>query len=167
MKPRFYLIALVALFALVTPAAFAQRTPADADSGQVGQLPDIGIGGVSRVFTNAYLVTPDGTRIGKAKTASVTTSTRSLQALRIQVSDLTPNAEYAIVIDNTLVGTATASASGTLKLKFSDPAGRNSAALPEAIRPIATVQTIAIYEVQSQRLVASGQFSADVKKGRK
>ena len=77
------------------------------------------------------------------------------------VFDLAPNTEYALVIDNTLVGTATTDGSGSLRIRFSDPARRSDRALPEAVRPIAQAQTVGIYEVAAQRLVASGQFSAN------
>jgi hypothetical protein len=159
MKPRFYAIALAVLCTLVAPATFAQRAPADIDNGQVGPLPTIpGAGSISRTFTTAVLTTPDGTPIGKAKAASITTPSRSLQALRIAVNGLTPNTEYAVVVDNTLVGTASTNAQGILKLRLSDPPGRNGQPLPEAIRPVTQVATISLYEVASQRLVATGQF---------
>jgi hypothetical protein len=160
MNSRLSSIALVALCLFAAPVALAQG-PLDAESGQIGYGPRIGVGGaVSRTFTDALLTTPDGAKIGKVKTATVVAASGTLQAVRVTVSGLTPNTEYALVIDNTLVGTATTTASGVLKMRFSDPARRSDRALPEAIRPIAQAQTVAIYEVSSQRLVASGQFAS-------
>ena len=163
MNSRLSSIALVALCLLAAPAALAQRgNPIDAGSGQIGYGPQIGIGGtVSRTFTNAVLTTPDGNKIGKVKTATVVAASGTLQAIRVAVFDLAPNTEYALVIDNTLVGTATTDGSGALRIRFSDPARRSDRALPEAVRPIAQAQTVGIYEVAAQRLVASGQFSAN------
>lgn len=160
MKPRFTALTLLAVCLIAAPAALAQR--GDTDSGTIGYIPHgLGADIVSRAFTNAVLKTSSGEAIGKVKTATVVTTTKVLQALRVQATGLTPNAEYALVIDSTLLGTATADGSGVLKMKFADPANGRVAALPDAVKPIATAQQVQIYEVASQRLVASGPFGAN------
>ena len=162
MKPRFTALTLLAVCLLAAPAAFAQRGGVIVDSGTIGYIPH-GLGGtiIARAYTNAVIRTGAGEVIGKVKTATVQTTTKVLQALRVQITDLTPNAEYALVIDSTLVGTATADANGNLKMKFADPTNGRVPALPEAVKPIATAQQVQIYEVSSQRLIGSGSFGTD------
>jgi len=161
MKSRFSALSLLVICLVLAPAAHAQRGAADADSGTIGQIPHPGIGGgvVARAFTNAILTSSSGETIGKVKTATVQTTTKLIQALRLQASDLTPNAEFALVIDSTLVGTATSDAAGNLKMKFADPTDGRVPALPDAIKPILTAHQVQVYEVASQRLVASGLFA--------
>ncbi|MBK6316675.1 MAG: hypothetical protein IPF53_20910 [Blastocatellia bacterium] len=162
MKPRITALTLLAVCLLSAPAALAQRGVGDADSGTIGYIPHgLGADIVSRAFTNAVLRTGAGEVVGKVKTATVVTTTKVLQALRVQVTGLTPNAEYALVIDSTLVGTATATSDGALKMKFADPSNGRVAALPEAVKPIALAQQVQIYEVSSQRLIASGPFGTN------
>ena len=157
MQARYHLLALAIAVALAAPVAFAQRQIFD---GVVGQVPTVGV--TSRVYTNATLRTPTGDVIGKVKTATVQSDTRGIvQGLRVQVTGLTPGAEYALVIDNTLVGTGTVSASGVLRLRFIAPSNGRTPALPEAVTPIATAQVVQLYAVVGQQLVASGQFSVE------
>lgn len=159
MKPRFTALTLLAVCLLAAPAALAQRGVGDADSGTPAYIPHgLGVDIVSRAYTNAVLTTGAGDVIGKVKTASVLTTSRLLQALRVQASGLTPNAEYALVIDSTLVGTAAADSAGNLKMKFADPTNGRVSALPEAVKPIAAAHQVQLYEVSSQRLIASGPF---------
>lgn len=157
MRSRLYVFALLAICALAVPSAFAQRGSFDGGSPQYLPHPSAGV--ISRAYTTAVLLTPTGGIIGKAKTATVETQSRGIvQGLRVQVTELTPGAEYALVIDGTLVGTDTANANGQLKLKFLSPTNGRVAALPDAIKPIARAITVQIYDVSSQRLVAAGQF---------
>lgn len=158
MKPRFTALTLLAVCLFAAPTAFAQRGGHDIDSGTIGYIPFHDSDIVSRAFTNAVLKNSAGEAIGKAKTASVLTKTRLLQALRVQVTGLTPGAEYALVIDSTLVGTATANENGAVKMKFADPTNGRVPALPDAIKPIATAQQVQFYEVSSQRLIGAGTF---------
>jgi hypothetical protein len=167
MKSRLYPLALAAALAVAAPAFGQQGPPAghgiDNTSTVYGH-PGVGGNVQSRVFTSAILNDASGNAVGKAKTATVQTTARGIvQGLRVQVGGLTPGAEYALVIDGTLVGTGTADSTGTLKLKFISPSNGRTAAIPDAIKPIANVHTVQIYEASSQRLAASGQFSSDSK----
>ena len=83
---------------------------------------------------------------------------RLSEIVDVTTVDGSNGAVRVMVAGNTLVGTASTNAQGTLKLRLSDPPGRNGRPLPEAIRPITQVATISLYEVASQRLVATGQF---------
>ena len=140
------------------PAVRAQNP----DGGGIGYIPGApGQGAVNRNYTSATLVAPDGTKIGRAKTATITTSTGAVQqGIKVVLQGLTPNTEYALVIDNTLVGTATSDAKGTLRFRFSDPATTKSLALPDALKPVSAAQTVQVYATSSQTLVASGTLTA-------
>ncbi len=157
MKPRFYLSVLAAVV-LAATVGFAQSP----DDGGVGPINGPGSGGSvqSRIFTSARLLDASQNVIGKVKTTTIQTTDRGiLQGLRVQASGLTPNAEYGLVIDGTLVGTDTADANGTLKLKFTSPTNGRVPAIPDAIKPISNARSVQLYEVVSQRLVGSGQLS--------
>ena len=156
MRSRLYLLALAAVLALALPA-FAQRGGLTTESGVFG-IPTHG-NVTARGFTTAILNDSAGNPIGKVKTATVVTTDRgTIEGLRVQVSGLAPNTEFALVIDGTLVGTATSNSTGTLKLKFLSPTNGRIPAIPDAIRPIAQASQVQIYDTASQRLVASGQF---------
>ena len=152
MKSRLYLLALAMALAVAVPA-FAQT-----EGGVVGHVPTSGTV-TARSFTTAILSDPAGNPIGKVKTATVVTTDRgTVEGLRVQVSGLTPGAEFALVIDGTLVGTGTASSSGVLRLKFLAPSNGRTPVIPDAIRPIRAASSVQIYDTASQRLVASGTF---------
>lgn len=152
MKAR-YLLALVAACTLVTPSAFAQI-----DNGTVGPIgtgPSAGV--TARLFTTATLRTPAGQSLGRVRTATIQSEARGLQqGLKLRLNGLTSGVEYALVIDNTLVGTATADSSGVLRMAFALPATGRAAALPEAITPIANSRVVQLFA--GQTLVATGEF---------
>ena len=159
MKARYHLLALLTVCALVTPVAFAQTSADGGGIGPVQGVPGAGGGVTARIFTTASLNTPSGEAIGKAKTATIQSEARGVvQGLRLQATNLTPGAEYALVIDGTLVGTETANSFGVLKMRFANPSNGRVAALPEAVTPIANVRVVQIYAVAGQQLVASGEF---------
>jgi hypothetical protein len=166
MKSRLYL-ALVAVLAL-SGSALGQGQGHGIDNAGTGTTffgQNLGGNITSRVYTTAILTDASGNAVGKAKTATVVTTNRgTLEGLRVQVRGLTPGAEYALVIDGTLVGTGTADANGALVLKFLSPSNGRAAAIPDAIRPIATAHVVQIYEVSSQRLAASGNLSTGTPK---
>ena len=116
---------------------------------------------MARAYTSAILTTPGGVAIGKAKTATVQTTSQLLQGLRVNVQGVVAGGEYALVIDGTLVGTATADNGGILRMKFVDPVkeGGRVPAIPDAIKPIALAHNVQLYEVAGQHLVASGAFT--------
>jgi hypothetical protein len=165
MKARLYLFALAAVLVL-SASALAQRGPqhgtgsgTTTEGGVFNGQPGVGV--TSRVFTDAILRDANGAVIGKAKTATVQTSSGNVvQGLRVQVTGLTPGAEYALVIDGTLVGTGTADANGVLRLKFLSPTNGRAQAIPDAIKPIANAHTAQIFEATSQAVVASGTFTS-------
>jgi len=162
MKSRYSALTILAVCLFAAPTALAQRGVGDADSGTIGYIP----GGpssnvISRAFTNAVLKDSAGEVIGKVKTATIETTVKIQMALRLQATGLTPNAEYALVIDSTLVGTDTADANGVLKMKFASPTAGRVPALPDALKPIAAARQVQLYQVASQRLVASGQFGSN------
>ncbi|HQR40707.1 MAG TPA: hypothetical protein PLF26_20160 [Blastocatellia bacterium] len=163
MKARALVFTALALVILASPAAFAQRLPDFPGGGGPGYIPHPGIGGsvIARAYTSATLATSDGRVIGKAKTATVQTTSQLLQGLRVTVQELVAGSDYALVIDGTLVGTATSDANGILRMKFVDPvkAGGRVPAIPDAVKPIATAHSVQLYEVAGQRLVASGNFT--------
>jgi hypothetical protein len=160
MKSRLYLFAVVVALVLATPA-MAQREIFGGVNPNA--YPNAGGHVTARVYTTAILRNTAGRAVGKVRTGTVQTTDRGvLEGLRIQVSGLTPGAEYALVIDATLVGTGNANANGVLKLKFIAPSNGRTPPIPDAIRPIARAASVQIYETSSQRLVASGQFG-DVK----
>ncbi len=163
MTSRLYLLTLAAVL-IVSGSAFAQSHTIESGGGATW------LGGVhnnnvtSRVYTNAILRDAAGNAIGKVKTATVVTTNRgTLEGLRVQLRGLTAGAEYALVIDGTLVGTATANASGALSFKFISPATNRAPAIPDAIRPIATAHNVQVYETASQRLAASGALGSGPK----
>jgi hypothetical protein len=157
MKFRAFLLAIAAAAVIAVPVARAQSP----DGGGIGYIPGApGQGVAARNYTSAVLVTPDGQRIGKAKTATIKTATGAIQqGIKVVAQGLAPNTEYALVLDNTLVGTATSDARGTVKFRFSDPAIGSATALPDALKPIAAARTVQIYATSTQTLVASGTFS--------
>ena len=105
-----------------------------------------------------------GNVIGKVKTARVVSAARgTIEGLRVQVHSLTAGAAYAIVIDGTLVGQATADSGGTVTFKFLSPSNGRTPSIPDAIRPIASAHTVQLYEVAAQRLIASGNFTGRTK----
>jgi len=161
MKSRFTLLALAML--ALSASAFAQGHALDPGSG-VGPLHIPGAGGstiTARAYTAAILTDANGTAIGKVKTATIVTTNRgTLEGLRVTARSLTPGASYALVIDGTLVGTATADANGAVTFKFLSPSNGRTPAIPDAIRPIATAHTVQLYEASSQRLAASGTLSS-------
>ncbi|MCC6745625.1 MAG: hypothetical protein IT175_17320 [Acidobacteria bacterium] len=161
MKSRYSALTILAVCLFAAPTALAQRGVGDADSGTIGYIP----GGppsnvISRVFTHAALKDSAGEVIGKVKTATIETTAKIQMALRLQVTGLTPNTEYALVIDSTLVGTDTADVNGVLKMKFASPTAGRVPALPDVLKPIAAARQVQLYQVASQRLVASGQFGS-------
>lgn len=160
MKLRSYVLTLVAIGALFAPVTLAQRGPADNTTA----LPGPGGATLSRTFTATRLQTPSGDVIGKAKTASVETTTGIKQGLRLQLTGLPAGVEYAIVIDSTLVGTATSNDVGILKFAMVSPSNGRVIEIPDAIKPITNIHTIQVFEVTRQQLVASGQFNADSSK---
>jgi hypothetical protein len=155
MKAR-YLLALVAACTLVAPGAFAQvGNTDDGTIGPIGSGPGGGI--ISRLFTTATLRTPAGQSLGRVRTATIQTEARGLQqGLKLRLNGLTSGAEYALVIDNTLVGTATANSSGTLRMAFASPATGRAPALPEAITPIGNARVVQLFA--GQTLIATGEF---------
>ena len=154
MRSRVYLFALAAVIAIAAPA-FAQR---GTEGGVIGQVPTHG-NVTARIFTSAVLTDAAGNPIGKVKTATVQTTDRGIvEGLRVQVTGVTPNTEFALVIDRTLVGTSTSSATGVLRFKFIAPTNGRTPAIPDAIRPIATASTVQIFNAATQQLVASGEF---------
>ena len=162
MRSRLYLFALVATLVLVAPA-FGQREFGNQHGTVVGSVPTHS-NVTARLFTTAILTDTSGNAIGKVKTATVQTTDRGIiEGLRVEVTGLTPNTEFALVIDGTLVGTATSTSAGILRLKVLSPSNGRTPAIPDAIRPIARAGTVQIYDTASQRLVASGQFQGGTK----
>jgi hypothetical protein len=162
MRSRLYLFALAAAFALAAPA-FAQSGHTFDPGGVTGQTPAHSGTVTARVFTTAILSDAAGNPIGKVKTATVQTTDRGIvEGLRVQVTGLTPSTEFALVIDGTLVGTATSSSTGVLRLKFLAPSNGRVPAIPDAVRPIARASTVQLYDTGTQRLVASGTFRGGV-----
>jgi hypothetical protein len=162
MKSRFSILA-IAVFAF-SVAAFGQR-PLD-NTGTGATIFGTNIGGdiTSRSYTNAALTDGTGNVIGKVKTATVVSASRgTVEGLRVQVHNLTAGAAYAIVIDGTLVGQATADASGTVTFKFLSPSNGRTPSIPDAIRPISSARTVQLYEAAGQRLIASGTFTGRTK----
>jgi len=162
MKARITIFSALLLLTIVAPAALAQRGLGDQGGTIiVGHVPTQGGTVLARAFTAAYLTTPGNVTIGKVKTATVQTTDGLIQGMRVSVSNLTPGSEFALVIDGTLVGTATAEANGTLKMRFLDPVkpGGRALAIPEAIKPIATAHIVQLFEVSGQRLIAAGDFT--------
>ena len=162
MKPRSYGIFVVAFMLLGVQGALAQGTPPYVDNGigrGTGQVHVPGLEGnvLSRTFTAARL-TANGQVVGKARTGTIVTTTRTFQELRVQVTGLPANTEFALVVDGTLVGTAQSNERGSLRFRFASPTNGRVPELPEAVRPVATLRTIQVFEVASQRLVASGEF---------
>jgi hypothetical protein len=153
MKARYHVLALFAACILVAPSVFAQSP----DDGTIGPVTGVPTVVTARIFTSATLTTPAGLGLGKVRTATIQSESRGVQqGLKLRVSGLTPGVEYALVIDNTLVGTATANESGVLRMAFALPATGRAAALPEAITPIATARVVQLFA--GQTLVASGEF---------
>jgi hypothetical protein len=163
MKARAIVFSALVLCVLMAPAAFAQRNPDLPGAGGPGYIPHPGIGGtiLARAYTAAILTRTDGVVIGKAKTATIQTTSQLVQGLRVNAQNLVPGAEYALVIDGTLLGTSTADSNGLLTMKFADPVkgGGRVLAIPDAVKPIATAHAVQLYEVAGQRLVASGTFA--------
>src|ERR1044071_164536 len=155
MRSRLYLFALAAVLAIAAPA-FAQR---GTEGGIIGHVPTTV---TARVFTSAVLRDAAGNAIGKVKTATVQTTDRgTVEGLRVQITGVAPNTEFALVIDGTLVGTATSNATGVLRFKFLSPTNGRTPAIPDAIRPIATARTVQVFHAATQQLVASGEFRSN------
>ena len=95
MKARALVFTALALVILASPAAFAQRLPDFPGGGGPGYIPHPGIGGsvIARAYTSATLATSDGRVIGKAKTATVQTTSQLLQGLRVTVQELVAGSE--------------------------------------------------------------------------
>lgn len=161
MKVHLSLLALLLIF-VAAPSASAQFWDPNG-GGAVDRptnIPGPGTGSTTaRIFTDAVLTRADGTAIGKVKTGTVQTSTRVQQGVALRAFGLTPNTEYALVIDGTLIGTATSDATGILRMRFMSPSNGRIPALPENILPIATARTAALYLTSNQQLVATGQLS--------
>ena len=161
MKVYLSLLALLTLLVAV-PSASAQFWNPNGGGAidRPGRIPNPGTGSTAtRIFTNALLTRADGTAIGKVKTGTVQTSTQVQQGVALRAVGLTPNTEYALVIDGTLIGTAISDAAGTLRMRFMSPSNGRTPALPENILPIATARAAALYLTSNQQLVATGQLS--------
>jgi hypothetical protein len=146
---------VAAALSLLAMPVVGQRGPEGI--GPVGFTPP-GTGILARVDTAAVLVSTTGAAVGKVKTVSAQTAETLFQGLRLS-ANVTPNTEYVLVIDGNLVGTAVSKSTGVLKMRFLTPENGRIPPLPAAILPIATAQNVAIYEVGSQKLIGSGQFS--------
>jgi hypothetical protein len=163
MKPRTSLLLALALSVLVAPAAFGQfgpPAPGDRWTGPI-HLPDLP-GQNNTPITNRVSLQGRfvGTGVeGKIRLASGTQGTTLVQGLKATLLGLTPGAQYALLLDSRLVGTATANSAGSLKLVFLSPSNGRVPAVPEAAGVVTTATSASIVEVSSQRVVATATLS--------
>jgi hypothetical protein len=150
MKRR--LLALVACLAFAAPVA----------SAQIQIFPKPGGGGrvTNKVFTTAALTDGSGAVVAKVLTGSATLAdSRVIYGMRVSGSGLAPSTSYTLVLDGVVIGSATSTAGGTLKMKFATPSKGRVQAIPQAVLPLAAVHTATLFNTGTQTAVASGTFT--------
>ena len=111
----------------------------------------------------AELLPPEGSSNtapkGKAKTVYVDNGQKVVQKLAITAKHLEKRTEYRVVVDGVELGVFQPKGnSGTLVLRFRDPAKGNQTPLPEELLPVVDMQTVEIFNAESGELVLAGTF---------
>jgi len=146
------LLTLVALLAFLAPMTLAQGTIVNPNLG--------GRPVVSRVYTSAALKDGTGAVVAKVLTGSATlTDGRVVYGLRVSGAGLAANTSYTLVLDGIVVGSATTTSTGILKMKFASPSKGRVTALPDAVLPLAAIRTATLFNTATQTAVASGAFT--------
>jgi hypothetical protein len=148
------LLALVACLTFATPAALAQIRP------EIIPIRPPGNQVRNRVYTAAVLSDGAGNKVAKVLTGSATLAdNREVFGMRVSGVDLTPGASYTIVLDGVPVGSAVASASGVLKMKFASPSKGRVQSLPASVLPLTSIRTATLYNTATQTAVGTGSFT--------
>ena len=169
MKLRSSLLVGLALSMLSAPVAFGQFGPPSPGDRWAGgppmNLPQPPGQSQTPVTNRAALQGRFvGTGVeGKIRVASGTREGALVQGLKAVVSGLTPGAQYALLLDNRLVGTGTANAAGMLKLAFLSPTNGRVPSVPESAGVLTTATTATIVQVSTQTVVATAELRAGTK----
>jgi hypothetical protein len=146
------LLSLVACLVFVAPVTNAQTRP------EILIQPHGNVR--NRVYTSATLTDGGGNAVAKVLTGSAALGDgRQVYGMRVSGRGLTPGASYTLVLDGIPVGSANASATGILKMKFATPSKGRVQAIPESVLPLAAVRTATLYNTATQTAVASGSFA--------
>jgi hypothetical protein len=137
------LVAVVGLFVVSPSSAYAQ----DAEE--------------TALKTEANLAPPEGATdtapTGKAKTLYVDNGQKILQKLAITAQHLERQTDYRVLVDGVELGVFRPRGnSGTLVLRFRDPAKGNQTPIPEELLPVSEMQTVEVFDDESGELVLAG-----------
>jgi hypothetical protein len=121
--------------------------------------------GANETKTAGDLVAPAGATNpnakGKVKTFFLDNGHRVSQRLTITAQRLTRNTDYRVVVDGFEVGAfATKGKSGTLVLRFRDPAKGRQTPLPVEIEPVFDIVTVEIFDATTGELALTGTLEA-------
>jgi hypothetical protein len=123
----------------------------------------LGQGGATTTKTEADLVAPSGASNpnakGKAKTFFQDNGQRVSQRLQITAQGLERKATYTVVVDGLHIGDfRTKGNSGTLVLRFRDPAKGRQTPLPPEIEPVYEIVTVEIVDATTGEIALVGTF---------
>lgn len=101
----------------------------------------------------------DSTPKGKANAQHKLKGDTVTQKLAITLQHLEKRTDYDVVIDGVSLGIFQPKGnSGTLVLRYRDPARGNQTQLPEEIGPLTDLQTIQVFKVETGELILEGAF---------
>lgn len=169
MKLRSSLLATLSIGLALAPVALGQIVitgPIDTSTPRIGpfRFPKPSIPGQQPPITNRVLVegvlrTPGGEPIGKVRAGSGQRDTQVLQGLKVSATGLAPSTEYALLLDNALVGSGTSSATGSLRMAFLSPSNGRVPEVPQSVGIVTNARTATLVQVSTQQAVATADLA--------